>query len=336
MEYEKIFDELNFPFLVWKRSNEKSLFECHYSNKKIIGINKGTLLEEHTNDKIYKEVLETKSTKKVDRDAYSIFVEYISENTLCEIHYPICNNIKILSIISHKIRLPLTSIVGVLNILDDFKFNNEQKKYIDILKRASNDIISIANDILDILNLEQGHVVLKNKQTDIRTIFEACQKIVNNKNKNKKINFKFKIDNNIMKKISIDAPRLEQIIINILNNSVYSTDEFGQIYVIATPYEETQLFDCPFEYQKTSHPKVNLLFRIKDTGSGIDDAKKSIIEDFVNEKSTDINMVHKLSGFGLYISKKLCNLMGGNIWFKTEKDIGSVFYFNIICDGVNV
>lgn len=335
MEYTKVFEKLLFPFIIWKHNSDTKLFECFYSNGKIPGIIVGTPADIYTKNSLYNKVIETKTLQIIHNETFDIYADYISDNLIYEIHYPVCNNVKILSTISHKIRLPLTSIVGILNILDEFKFSSEQKKYIDIIKKSSSDIVAVANDIIDILNLEQGGITLRNNIVSLQNVIESCKKVITNKNKTKSINIIFKVDTNLPKKINIDTTRLEQIIINLLNNAVYNTDDTGQIIVMVSLYEENDLFDCPFEYQKSSSSSVNILFKIKDTGSGIDSTKKEVIESIldIDNKTVDKKIPYKFNGFGLYISKKICNLMNGHIWFKTERDIGSIFYFNIICEG---
>lgn len=331
---DKIFDKFMYPFIIWKRNTESNLFECCYSNKKLSSVTVGMALDVYTKNPTYNRVIDLKVPQIINQETHSIYIEYVSDDILYEIHYPICNNVKILSTISHKIRLPLTNIVGILHILDDFKFNSELRKYIDIIKNSSNEIIALANDIIDILNLEQNNISLRNNLASLPEIAESCQKIVSGKIKNKAVSIKCKIDNDIPSKINIDSVRLEQIIINLLNNSIENTDS-GQIIIIISSYKETNLCDCPFAYKQVKAPLVNILFKIKDTGNGIDDSKKEVIEKIldISDKTLDTKSTYKYSGFGLYISKKLCNMMNGHIWFKTENDIGSIFYFNIICEG---
>lgn len=331
---EKIFDKLICPFVIWKRNTENDLLECRYTNGKLPNVKTGMLLSAYTKNSTYTRAIETKTTQTINNDSCNVYIEYINDDTICELHYPTCNNVKILSTISHKIRSPLMNIVGIIHILDEFKFNSEQKKYIEIIKRSSNDIISVANDIIDILNLEQNNINLKNGITSLKTITDSCLKIISNKNKKKSLTIKCKIEDNLPQKIKIDSVRLEQIIINLLNNSIDNMDS-GQIVVTVSPFTNKNLYECPFEYQEIKEPYSNILFKIKDTGDGIDDSKKEVIESIldINNKTNDTKASYKLTGFGLYISKKICNLMNGHLWFRTEKDIGSIFYFNIICEG---
>ena len=77
-----------------------------------------------------------------------------------------------------------------------------------------------------------------------------------------------------------------------------------------------------------------ILFKIKDTGSGIDEDKKKIVDKVLNIKQISNIKSYKNTGFGLLICRDLCYLMGGNIWYKTEEDMGSIFYFTLVCDGI--
>lgn len=328
----------NIDVIIWKKIDDK--YKCFINN---CNIENNLKLDDYlkTNNQLkecYDKIIDTKEHQLMILNDNKIILECI-EDIIIEIHIPIDDNLYLLSSISHKIRSPLNNIIGILTLFENLKLDKIQKKCIKILKNSSYEIVKIANDIIDIINLNKNEIKLTFEKINLNKFIHECYEIVAKDIIKKNLNFMFKIDENIPEIINIDSLRLKQIIINLLNNAINNTSIGGitlSISLFDNNNNNNEDINCPFKYIPTKPPIYNLLFKIKDTGRGIDNNNKNFIEKILGIKKSCINNIHKYSGFGLLISKYLCNLMGGNIWFKSEIDIGTIFYFNIICEGISL
>lgn len=324
----------HMKLIIWKKSEDK--YRCHLNN---CNIKNNTSLQTYIKDnkidyaKYYDEIVEKKEHRIIHKDGIKIVLEYIKEDTIVEIHMYIDDNLYLLSTISHKIRNPLNNIIGALTLINDSSLTKEQKKYISIVKNASFDIVGVANDVLDIINLSKDEIKLNFENTDLKKLLKETGNIISNDINGKNIGFKMNINKDVPPVIIIDSQRLKQVLISILNNAIKHTAN-GHISVDLSLYTKDDKVDCPFAYIDPKTPTFNILFKVRDTGTGMSESSKNFTEKILGINKSGEGEYYKYGGFGLLISKHLCNLMGGNIWFKTEKDIGTVFYFNIICDGI--
>lgn len=336
---KKLLINLPIKIIIWKK-NERDKFACSFSN--LQGTTEGDDLSTHINnnpdiyENKYEQLLSDKTPKIIRTDNKSIKLNFVTNDIFVETHFS-DNTFGILSSISHKIRNPLTNIVGILSILDDSNLTDEQRNFINIIRDSSFDIVSVVNDIIDILNLEKHKISLDISKVNFKEFSEGCLDIVRKDIEKKKIISMLNFDKNLPDIISADKDRLQQIIISILTNAVDHT-EFGNVVLDISLFDNNDN-NYPFEYKNCTPPFYNILFKIKDTGEGMSQEKKDEILELLNISQKDENITmqsFRFTGFGLLISKYLCNLMGGNIWFKTEKDMGTIFYFNIICRGIKL
>jgi len=349
---QTIFDKMAFPLNVWKLldinsggDNAGYDAECVYSNDKLLDKNiKYSVYHKkyyRNYSTEYQTFLKNKNRATFETLKNCVHIEFVDENFFYELRYPKSHTDYILSSISFKIRNPLTNIVGILGIMDKEENIENQtiRNYMNILKKSSTDIIKVANDIIDLLNIKQNKIYITKEELYLEKNVKDCLNLVSKDAKKKKINLGFKIDKNLPKIIFTDRDRLKQIIINLLDNSITNT-EVGSVTIDVSMNKKIMVPDI----KNIHHQQYNILFKIRDTGVGIDDEKKNIlnsilnIEDVENQRfpgdgSNTIGS-NKLTGFGIYISSHLCNLLGGRMWFRSEKDVGTVFYFDIVCDGI--
>ncbi|MGE0090466.1 MAG: sensor histidine kinase [Bacteroidales bacterium] len=228
---------------------------------------------------------------------------------------------RFLANLSHEIRTPMNSIVGFSSILESETLEKEnQKKYLQIIKSSSNQLLTIITDILDISKIEADQLEVHYSIIDLGKLFKELYSRFNAemlKYADKKVTLKFTLDESINSIIS-DYSRLNQVLSNLLSNSVKFTNE-GTI---------------EFGYQQLNNNKIRLY--VKDTGKGIsEDFKRYIFNRFSKEKNPS-NRVFDGTGLGLAISKGLVNLLGGEIYFESEENKGSIFYFTIPCKPENI
>jgi Signal transduction histidine kinase len=349
-----ILNKINIPIILWKHNptnNQELNYNCYFHNNLLSDVKPDLELSKY-NEK-NKNIFEDKFNKLIEfhipqeiiHDNKKIVIDFIdsTNDLIYEIHYTKnnimgINNNNLLSTISLKIRSPLTNIMGILSIYDELDINSEQKKYMTILKNSTSEILGIANDIIDIYNLQNGNLQLSEDIFSLEEILMFGLNIIKTASQEKNINTGYSLSNefDLPEKIITDKYKLGQILINLLRNSLKFT-EYGKIFVNASLFKKNNLYGCPFPYYQVSPPYYNILFKVKDTGIGIDENKKSIIElildinsDFDACSYTNKVKPYKFTGFGLIIAKYLCSLMNGHIWFRTINEIGTVFYFNVI------
>ena len=221
---------------------------------------------------------------------------------------------RFLANLSHEIRTPMNSIVGFSSILElDSIDKNIQHQYLQTIKSSSNQLLTIITDILDISKIESGQLEIHYSIIYLEKMFDELFSRFNtelSKQHNKKINLKVTIDNSISS-IICDHSRLTQVLSSLLSNSIKFT-KTGTI---------------EYGYQQLNNDVVR--FFVKDTGIGIsEDFKKYIFSRFCKEKNPSDQVIGG-TGLGLAISKGLVNLLGGEIYFESEENHGSIFYFTI-------
>lgn len=214
--------------------------------------------------------------------------------------------------ISHEIRTPMNAIVGFSSLLDSPDLSPQARsQYIEIIFQSSNQLLSIITDIVDISNIETGHVKMAKETVALNRLIEKIHDQYSIRAEKSKLDFRHILpDNSDKLKIQSDETKLVQIISNLLNNSFKFTKkgkiEFG--YEVKGP---------------------NIEFFVKDTGTGIKKENiEKIFERFfqagnISDQKTDG------TGLGLSICRGYVELMGGRIWVESRKGFGSVFRFTI-------
>ena len=218
---------------------------------------------------------------------------------------------------SHEIRTPLNGIVGFTKLLNSTKLDAEQEEFIQVIRKSSEDLITIVNDILDISKMESGNIELEEVSFSPVDEFENVIETYAVNASKKSIDFSLWIDPVLsFKMVKSDAPKIKQVLINLISNAVKFTDNSGKI-------------DVRIENIKSSSSKETIKFSVKDTGIGI--SKENIDKVFDVFTQADISTSRKYggTGLGLAISSKLVNLLGGSLLLESKIGEGSTFSFTL-------
>lgn len=226
-----------------------------------------------------------------------------------------------LSNISHDIRIPLNGIIGMLNVAEIHK--SEPERVLDCLgqiRNASNHLMMLINDMLDMSRAENGSIVLAHEPFDLVKLIKDCTNIIDSQVTERKITFISKTDG-IRHRYLYGSPlHLRNIFLNILENAVKYTGEGGHIGLIIDE----------FDVENTAAAGFKIL--ITDDGIGMsEEYQKHIFEPFARADNTR-NDDMKRTGLGMAITKNLVELMGGSIEVESILNEGSTFMVTLTLD----
>lgn len=334
--YQNVLNKFPFPLVIWRQNDGEII--CYFSNGILQNLEKGDSYDKYIENKsgFYSKMKNTTEDEVIIKTQdKTIFLTRISSDYFYEFHESVVgDNFHLLSIVSHKIRGPLTNIIGILTLLEDLNLNSVQKKYLRLIKKSSLEVVTLANDIIDLINLTQNRIKLKISPINIRKcLYEAMEMIKPNANK-KKLQFTLNVDDKVPEVILGDCDRIKQILLCLVSNAIQYTSQ-GSVIVSVELFEKPNI-SYPYVFKKSKPPHCNILFKVKDTGVGIDNDKAEIMRDMLLIEKGNKYISYKTCGFSLMISRYLTELMDGGIWFESHIDIGTVFYFNIVCDALDL
>ena len=219
---------------------------------------------------------------------------------------------------SHDIRTPMNGIIGMLNIADRYVDNpDEVKKYHQKIRMASEYLLALINDVLDMRKIDQKDIMLLEESVNLRDVIENCRDILEAKAGEQEIT----LDTTGMAEFNppqlmASEVHLRQIFMNIISNAIKYNKYGGKIFIQAIVLEQTE-------------DKVTCRFSVTDTGIGMsEDFQKQMFEPFTQEHGEN-RSEFKGTGLGLSIVKRIIEEMGGEIRVESELDIGTKFSWDL-------
>ncbi len=275
-----------------------------------------------TNIPQQKNPLDLDNLKKIEnKDDYTLRLEEYIENLTQKVtHLEKLQEEKdnFFTSISHEIRTPMNAVIGLSSVLLNTDIENSYKKQIERIEMSGQHILGLINDILDFSKIEANKLSIERKEFRLGEMLEKIASIVSLKAYEKHIDLVFDIDQDVPTYIVGDSLRLSQVLINILNNAIKFTKR-GSVTLYV-------------EMLEVKNNSTYLKFKVSDTGIGI---KKEAIEtlfDAYTQADTSTARQFGGTGLGLLISKKLVELMDGEIEVESEVGKGSDFIFTIKID----
>ncbi|MBN2693839.1 hypothetical protein JXR93_04170 [bacterium] len=239
---------------------------------------------------------------------------------------------------SHEIRTPLNAIIGFTDLLLDMPEKKQQ--YIENVNKSAQILLKIVNDILDFSKIEAGKLELDFEKTDLKELIENIYSILKEEASKKGLFFHYIFDEKIPVNIYTDSLRLQQVLINIINNAIKFTEKGEVLIKISMISQKSIIINSVKNEEKIENSDekifseesrfVELLFEISDTGIGISDEQKERLFKAFSQADSSMTRKYGGTGLGLVISEKILQLMNSKIELESILEKGTIFKFKIL------
>jgi len=215
---------------------------------------------------------------------------------------------------AHQLRTPTSAVKWAIQMLlegDVGDLNKKQKELIEETYGTNDKAIKLVTDLLNVAQIEEGKYLSNIMLSDVEKVIQSLIDGYKKKMEQKKLNFKFEKPKKQLPKVMIDAEKMEIAVGNIFNNAIKYTPSGGKIIISL----------------KESEKEIEI--RIIDTGLGIPQYEQEKLFTKFFRGSNIKKIDTEGTGLGLYISKNIIEAHGGKIWFESEENKGTTFYFTI-------
>ena len=246
-------------------------------------------------EKLKKEALERKKAKQAADEANKAKSEFLAN-------------------MSHEIRTPMNAVIGMAHLALKTELTPKQLDYISKIQSSANSLLGIINDILDFSKIEAGKLDMEAVEFDLSETLDNVANVITVKAQEREnLEVLFYLDTKVPNFLVGDPLRLNQILVNLGNNAVKFTER-GEIVLMT-------------KIKSRSDDKITLEFSMRDTGIGMTEEQQAKLFQSFSQADSSITRKFGGTGLGLTISKRLVNMMGGDIRVESEPGKGTTFSF---------
>ncbi|HEX3828909.1 MAG TPA: response regulator [Sporichthyaceae bacterium] len=230
-----------------------------------------------------------------------------------------------LATMSHEVRTPMNAVIGMTGLLMDTDLSDEQRHFAEVIRESGDGLLTIINDILDFSKIEAGRLELERAPFNVRECIESALEIEAGRAAEKKLELAYLLDSTVPRAIVGDITRLRQVLLNLLNNAVKFTHS-GEVVVSVSAEAAAST---------ANGDRVRLEFAVRDTGIGIPADRMESLFDSFTQVDASTTRRYGGTGLGLAITKRLVELMEGQIRVESVVGQGSTFHFSAVASVVD-
>jgi len=223
---------------------------------------------------------------------------------------------------SHEIRTPMNAILGFAQLLKNEESAEKRERYIDIIYHNGLMLVNLIDDSIDISKIDAGQLAINKTECNLDNLLFEVYTVFNEvkfKQEKEHINIRLlNLNDGETNILYTDELRLRQVLVNLISNALKFTEKGFVEFGFVNRSEERQIE-----------------FFVRDTGIGIPADKQDIIFERFRQIQEGSTRKYGGTGIGLYISKNVVNLLGGDIWFESTLGVGTTFHFTIPYEDVN-
>jgi signal transduction histidine kinase/CheY-like chemotaxis protein len=213
--------------------------------------------------------------------------------------------------VSHELRTPMNAIMGFNDLLQSSQAaNSKAMEVLQLTQQSGEHLLTVINDVLDYSQFQSGKLGIHPEPFELRKTVAHAMDLFDNRIKSMRLVFQSQIDEGLPAWVLADRHRLMQVLVNLLGNAIKFTQQ-GHVML------------------RVKQSDQSLVFKVEDTGIGISEDQQAKVFERFSQATVQTQAVYGGNGLGLAISKRLVELMGGEIGVKSQLGHGSVFWFTV-------